>query len=163
MGSRRDRIANEKIVNFFAPATYAIGTSISAVWDLRAGVPVVGAPSGGAGREILTNILLSLSIGAGWGAGGTLDLSVQTGDTTATLVAYATGAQCLATELEDLYLFEFRDLQRYMRLDMIIAAQTCLFSLTGNVERSRREPVYQVGTEKAVTILRSPAAALTGP
>lgn len=159
---RRDRIANEKVINFFAPATYAIGTSISVVWDLRAGVPVVGAPSVGAGREIPTNILLALSIGAGWGATGTLDLSVQTGDTTATLVAYATGAQCLATELEDLYLFEFKDLQRYMRLDMVIGTAECLFALTGIAERSRREPVFQVGTEKDVTILRSPAAAMTG-
>ena len=163
MGSRRDRIANEKIIDFFPPNQYTMGTSISAVWDLRAGVPVVGAPSGGAGREILTNILLALSISAGWGAAGTLDLTAQTGDTTATLVAYAVGAQCLATELEDLYLFEFRDLQRYMRLDMVIAGADCPFCLIGNVERSRREPVFQVGTEKAVTILRSPAAAMTGP
>ena len=163
MGSRRDRIANEKIIDFFAPAANGIGTSISAVWDLRAGVPVVGAPSAGAGREIPTNILLSLSIGAGWGALGTLDLSVQTGDLTTTLVAYATGAQCLATELEDLYLFELRDLQRYMRLDIIVAGAGCTFCIIGNVERSRREPVFQVGTEKLVTVLRSPAAALTGP
>ena len=160
---RRDRIANEKIIDFFPPEAHAIGTSISAVWDLRAGAAVVGAPSGGAGREIHTNILLSLSIAAGWGAAGTLDLSVQTGDTTATLVAYATGAQCLATELEDLYLFEFRDLQRYMRLDMIVGGAACTFCIMGNAERSRREPVFQPGTEKVVTILRSPAAAMTGP
>jgi len=160
---RRDRIANEKIIDFFPPEACGIGTSISAVWDLRAGIPVVGAPSAGAGREIPTNILLSLSVAAGWGALGTLDLSVQTGDLTTSLVAYATGAQCLATELEDLYLFEFRDLQRYMRVDIIVGGAACTLCVIGNAERSRREPVFQAGTEKVVTILRSPAATLTGP
>lgn len=159
MGSRRDRIANEKIIDFFAPATRAIGTSQSGVVDLRAGVPVVGAAGGGAGREVHTNILLQLQVGGEWAAAGTIDVQVFTGDIATALTLFATGAQCLATESEDLYLFEVRDLQRYMRVDMVIAGDgSTLCSMLGNAERSRREPVYQLGTEKAVTINKNPAS-----
>ncbi len=54
---RRDRIANEKIIDFFIPGARAVGTISSGVYDLRAGTPVVGAAGGGTGREVITNIL----------------------------------------------------------------------------------------------------------
>ncbi|GAG08251.1 unnamed protein product, partial [marine sediment metagenome] len=135
MGSRRDRIANEKVVDFFVPQTLAIGTHLCNAVDVRAGMPVVGAPSGGAGREIHTNVLFALSIAAGWAAAGTLDFQVWTGDTAATCALYATGAQALATELEDLYLYELRDLQRWVQLGLVVAGAEISLCCIANVER----------------------------
>ena len=155
---KRDRIANEKIINFHIPAARAIGTSASAIFDLRAGTPVVGAAGSGAGREINTNILLALQIGGDWAAAGTINVRVFTGNTVVTLSLYATGAQCLGTEGDILYLFELRDLQRYIRVDLVIAGATCLCSMLGSADRSRREPVYQAGTEKAITYSKNPAS-----
>lgn len=156
MGWRRDRIANEKIVPFHVPAIRTAGTNASAVHDLRAGVAVVGAPGSGAGREIHTNMLLSLQIGADWA--GAVTLLVYTGNTATTLTLFATAAQCTNAEGEDLYLFEIRDLQRYMRVDLVVADEDCLCNLIGNAGRSRREPVYQPGTEKAMTYNKNPAS-----
>jgi len=155
---RRDRIANEKIIDFFAPAARDAGTAQSGVVDLRAGTPSVGAAGSGAGREVHTNILLSLQIGGEWAQAGTLNLLVYTGDTSTALTLYATAAQCIGSDGEDLYLFEVRDLQRYMRVDLVIATASCLCSLVGNAERSRREPVYQLGTEQTMTINKNPAS-----
>jgi len=160
---RRDRIANEKIVDFFAPEILTVGNHFCNAVDIRSGVPVVGAASGGAGREVPTNVLFAASIAAGWGAVGTLDLQVWTGDTAATCALYATGAQALATELEDLFLYEVRDLQRWVQVLLIVGGVDITLCCLGNIERSRREPVYQIGTEKAITYARSPALPLTGP
>ena len=160
MGSRRDRIANEKIVPFHAPATRNPGTHASAIFDLRAGVPVVGAASGGAGREVHTNMLIAVQIGGEWDPQlGTLDLLVYTGNTVTTLTLFATAVQATGAEREDLYLFEIRDLQRYMRVDLVIGGNTtCICSCVGNAERSRREPVYQLGTEKCMGYNKNPAS-----
>lgn len=162
MGWRRDRIANEKIIPFFAPAARAVGTNASGVIDLRAGVAVVGAAGGGAGREIHTNILLQLQVGGEWSLTGSLIVFVYTGNTAAALTLFATCVAATGAEGEDLYLYELRDLQRYMRVDLVIANSVgdagCLCSMLGNAERSRREPVYQLGTEKAVTYNKNPAS-----
>ena len=158
MGWRRDRIANEKIIDFFVPAIRTAGISQSGVVDLRAGIPVVGAAGGGAGREVHTNILLQLQIGSPWALTNTLIVRVFTGDTAVALTLFATSAACLGTEGEDLYLFEIRDLQRYMRVDLVLTGHSCLCNMMGNAERSRREPVYQLGTEKCMTVNKNPAS-----
>ena len=161
---RRDRIANEKVIDFFVPQAIAIGTGWSAAIDLRDAPPVVGAPGGGQGREIHTNILFSLSIGAHDAAAGwTATVQVNTGDTIAGLALYATSALMAQTDGEDLYLMEIRDLQRWMRVGIVVAGHALTCCLLGNADRSRREPVWQLGTEVAMTYARSPALALTGP
>lgn len=158
MGWRRDRIANEKIIDFFVPGTRNVGTTASGVFDLRAGTPVVGAGGAGTGREIHTNILLQLQIGGDWAALGTLQVLVYTGNTSTALTLFATCAAALGTEGEDLYLYELRDLQRYMRVDLVIGVAACVCNMIGNAERSRREPVYQLGTEKSITYAKNPAS-----
>lgn len=164
MGSRRDRIANEKIIDFFVPQAFAIGTHSSGTIDLRNAPAVVGAPGGGKGREIITNVLFAISIGAGWGAGGTLNFEVFTGDVAATVTSFATFAVITQATGEDLYLSEIRDLQRFINLQCICGGAECPFiCVIGNGERSRREPVFQLGTELTVTYTKNPAGAMTGP
>jgi len=162
MGWRRDRIANEKIIDFFVPGTRAVGTNASGVVDLRSGIPSVGAGGAGTGREIHTNLLLQPQIGGEWSLTGTLIVLVYTGNTATALTLFATCAVVAGSDGEDLYLYELRDLQRYMRVDLVIANSVgdagCVCSMLGNAERSRREPVYQLGTEKTVTYNKNPAS-----
>jgi len=164
MGWRRDRIANEKIIDFMVPAIYPIGANPSAIVDLRNAPAVVGAPGGGAGREIHTNILFQLSIGAHDAAAGwTFQLEIFTGDVATTMTSYAITALVAQAGADDLYLIEIRDLQRYMQTQLTVANHAFLCCLLGNAERSRREPVFQLGTELAVTYNKNPALPLTGP
>ena len=147
---RRDRIANEKVIDFFVPLSRSLGIHQSGVFDLRQ-----GGTGEGPGREIPTNIMFALQIGA-IGAGGTIVATVYTGDTAAALTLYATIAQMSQAEGEDLYLWEIRDLQRYIELYLILSGTT-LCNVLGSANRSRREPVIQLGTEKVVTYLKNPA------
>ena len=166
MGSRRDRIANEKIVDFFVPQNLTPGTHSSGVFDLRNAPAVVGAPGGGVGREIITNMLLQFSVveGTGGAGGWVVTPRVLTGNTAATLTLFATTVLPMATgDGEDLYLVEIRDLQRYIRLDLVVANHGVLICVLGNGERSRREPVFQLGTELVVTYAKNPAGVMTGP
>lgn len=161
---RRDRIANEKIIDFMVPAIYPIGANPSAIVDLRNAPAVVGAPGGGVGREIHTNLLFVLSIGAheavaGWG----FTLEIFTGDVVTTMTSYAITVGVAQLGADDLYLIEIRDLQRYIQTQLTVTGHTLLCCLIGNAERSRREPVFQLGTELGVTYNKNPALPLTGP
>ena len=147
---RRDRIANEKIIDFFTPASRAAGSVLSGVFDLRQ-----GGSGEGPGREIATNIMFMCQIST-WGAGATVVATVLTGDTDAAVTNYCTVAGMSQAETQDLYLWEVRDLQRYIQLLMVLSGTT-LFNVLGSANRSRREPVIQLGDEKAVTYLRTPA------
>jgi len=147
---KRDRISNEKVIDFFVPASRSVGIHQSGVFDLRQ-----GGTGEGPGREIPTNIMFGLQIGA-IGAGGTIVATVYTGDTGAALTLYATIAQMSQAEGEDLYLWEIRDLQRYIELYITLSGTT-LFNVLANANRSRREPVIQLGLEKAATYNKSPA------
>ena len=150
---QRDRIANEKIIDFFVPLSRTNGTHQSGVFDLRQG------PSGeGPGREIPTNILFMLQIGALFGTGATIVCTVYTGDTAAGVTLYGTVAGMSQAEGQNLYLFEVSDLQRYIEVYMVLSGNT-LCNMLGSANRSRREPVLQLGTEKAVTYAKSPATA----
>ena len=150
---RRDRIANERIIAFKQPGQEA--TVTSATYDLRQG------PAGAfwAGREIPTNVLLVFNFSATVTVGATLINTVFTGDTAATCTLYATlGVMThAATAAGMLWLAEIRDLQRYIYITQTVAVQVLDWSLTGNFNRSRREPIYQTGTEVAVTYEKNPA------
>lgn len=148
---RRDRIANEKVIDFFVPLSRTAGTHQSGVFDLRQ-----GGSGEGPGREIPTNIMFMLQIGAGFGVGATIVATVFTGDAAAALTLYATVAGISQAEGQDLYLWEVRDLQRYMELYLVLSGTT-LCNVLGSANRSRREPVIQLGTEKAVTYNKNPA------
>jgi len=147
---RRDRIANEKIIDFFVPASRTVGTHTSGVFDLRQ-----GGSGEGPGREIIENMMLMITVGATWGGTNTITITVNTGDTS-TVTAYATIAAMSAAESQDLYLAELKSLQRYIQLSVVLTGTT-LFSILGSGNRSRREPVIQLGTEKTVTYSRTPA------
>ena len=143
---KRDRISNEKIIDFFPIATYTVGTHNSTIFDLQ-------NFSAGTNREDITNMLFSLMIAAGWVAAGTVNITIQHSNTNsaAAMVAHSTVSQAAQSNDEDLYLFEAKDFRRYVRLQMVVAAQSVTAAVLGNGSRSRREPVYQLGTELTVT------------
>ena len=147
---RRDRIANEKVIDFFVPLSRTVGIHQSGVFDLRQ-----GNAGEGPGREIPTNIMFMLQVGA-IGVGGTVVPTVYTGDIDTALTLYATIAVMSQAEGQDLYLWEIRDLQRYIELYLTLSGTT-LCNCLGSANRSRREPVIQLGTEKAVTYNKNPA------
>ena len=119
MGWRRDRIANEKIVTFFVPATRTVGTHNSGVIDLRQ-----GGSGEGPGREIPTNILIVVTIGS-WGAGATITPSILTGDLAAAVTAYATVAALSQAEgAPPTFIFEVSDLQRYFQMRLVLTGTT---------------------------------------
>jgi len=148
---RRDRISNERIINFLAPGTRLAGGYQSASIDMMTSQVIVGGT-----REAHTNMLLSILMGANWGNNGTIDITVQHSNDNATWVNHSTIAQLLQTEGEDIYLAEIKDFRRYVRLWVVVAAATTTFCITGSADRSRRERVYQEGTEKAVTEVTVP-------
>ena len=150
---RRDRIGNERIIAFFPPASVqAGGPTATAEFDLRQG------PAGAffAGREIPTNFLLVVNMSTTVTATATLDLVVHTGDVSGALTLYATIGQ-MAFDTNTLWVAEVRDLQRYIEIQYTVAAATLLFGMTGNFNRSRREPIYQTANEAAVTYEKNPA------
>jgi len=153
---RRDRISNEKVIDFFPPAARGSGsTYYSGVFD------TMRVSTSRNTRECLTNLMLMVSVGTGWAAGGQLSIIMQhglTGNPTA-LVNYAQVALMQADEGEDLYLAEIKDFNRFVRLSLTVIAFNATVCVLGSGNRSRREPVTQVGSEKAVTYLSDPITA----
>ena len=147
---RRDRISNERIINFLAPGTRLAGGYQSSAIDMMTSTVAAGT------REAHTNMLLSILMGANWGNNGTIDITVQHSNDNATWVNHSTIAQLLQTEGEDIYLAEIKDFRRYVRLWVVVATATTTFCIVGSADRSRRERVYQEGTEKAVTEVTVP-------
>jgi len=150
---RRDRCANERIIQFKPPTSVQAGSGWTcAEVDLRQG------PAGAiwAGREIPTNMLLVAIFSTTVTAGATLDLIIHTGDVSGTLTSYATISQ-MAHSTNTIWIAEVRDLQRYVRIAYTVGTQTLYFGLTGNLERSRREPIYQTANEATVTYNKNPA------
>jgi len=147
---RRDRISNEKIIQFYVPKLRTVGTFASGVYDLRQ-----GGSGEGPGREVPTNCMLILGFGAG-GDGNTVTITVSTGDNSTTTSFVTVGAMTKGTS--DLWLAEFRDLQRYISLSAVVAGGSTHFYIVGSFNRSRREPVIQRDAlEAAVTYNKSPA------
>ncbi len=145
---RRDRIANEKVIDFFPPQSMTAGAaSNSDIFDTMRESISQNA------RENHTNILLCISIASGWSATGTLTILMQhhTGPLGADMVTYATLDLMGGMESEDLYLAEIKDFNRYVRLRATPATANVTICVIGTANRSRREPVVQVGTEKGVT------------
>jgi len=143
---RRDRISNERIINLLAPERRLVGGFFSASIDMMTSQVVAGGT-----REAHTNMLLAVLMGANWDVGGTINITVQHSNDNATWVNHSTIAQMLQTEGEDIYLAEVKDFRRYVRLWVIVATAAATFAIVGSADRSRRERVYQEGTEKAVT------------
>ena len=150
---RRDRIANEKVIDYLPPVACTAGaTSTGDIFDTMRESISQNA------RENHTNVLLMISIMSGWGATGTLTVVFQhhTGPLGANMVAYATLALMGGMESEDLYLAEIKDFNRYNRVTATPATANVTLCILGSANRSRREPVVQVGTEKAVTYNSDP-------
>jgi hypothetical protein len=150
---RRDRIANEKVIDFFAPTALTAGTTYySSIFDtMRVSVSQNN-------RENITNLLLQISIQSGWSATGTLTCFLQhcVDGLAGSMVTYATLALMGGMESEDLYLAEIKDFNRYIRLGMTPATANVTLCALGVGNRSRREPVVQLGREKAVTYNSNP-------
>lgn len=143
---RRDRIANEKVIDFLSPVTRVPGTVYTAKFDTQTSQTSVGGS-----REALTNLLLMILMGD-WGVGGTVNITVQHCQTqNGTYTTHSTIAQMLQSEDEDLYLAEVKNFYRYIRLMVVFAGAICDVAIVGTGNRSRRERVVQLGTEKTVT------------
>ena len=152
---RRDRIANERIIQFIAPDVVANGASNSAEYDLRAG------PAGAffSGREMPTNVMFIVGFGT-QNVDVTLDIIVHTGDVSGALTSYATLGTMTQPGTAALWLAEVSDLQRYIQIYCTIAAgQSAALEhfVIGSFNRARREPIFQAGTEVAVTYNKNPA------
>ena len=143
---KRDRISNEKIINFLVPASYTAGTHVSSTIDMQTAQTSVGGS-----REAISNLLLALTVGATWGALGTIDITIQHSLDGTTFTTHSTVAQITQASGETLFLAELKDFRRYVRLSVVVAVGTCLCAIVGNGSRSRRERVVQLGTEVAVT------------
>ena len=155
---RRDRTENEKVIDFFAPTTMTAGTTYySSIFDTM----MVSTSQNN--RENITNILIAISIASGWGATGTLTGFLQhcVDGLGGSMVTYATLALMGGMESEDLYVAEIKDFNRYIRLGMTPATVNVTLCALGNGNRSRREPVVQVGREKAITYNSSPISHAT--
>lgn len=149
---RRDRCANERVIVFKQPGTVQTGASTSTEFDLRAG------PAGALwnGREDPTNVLFIVNMSATVTATATLDVLVNTGDTSGATTLYATLGQ-MAWDTNTLWIAEVRDLQRYMDLTLTVGTAALDYGLIGVFNRSRREPIYQTANEAAATYARTPA------
>lgn len=141
----RDRIANEKIIDFLSPVTRVPGIVYTTAYDTQTSQVTVGGT-----REALTNILLSVMIGD-WGVGGTINITVEHSLDNVTFTTHSTIAQMLQSEGEDLYLAEFKNFYRYVRLVITVVGAICDVAILGSGNRSRRARVAQLGTEKTVT------------
>ena len=154
---RRDRIANERIIQFIAPDVVANGASNSAEYDLRAG------PAGAVfnGREMPTNVMFIVGFGTE-ADGETLDIIVHTGDVSGALTSYATLGTMTHAGVAALWLAEVSDLQRYIQIYCTVDAgggngTELEHFVIGSFNRARREPIFQAGTEVAVTYNKNPA------
>ena len=153
---RRDRLANEKYIDFVNCVTYTAGITLySPIFDtMRESISQNT-------RENLTNMVLGISIASGWSATGLLYVTMQhcMDGLAGSMVNYATVAFMGGQEGEDLYLAEIKDFNRYVRLSILPITANVTCNILGVGNRSRRENVSQVGTEKAVTYDSDPITA----
>jgi len=150
---RRDRIANEKVIDFFPPAAKGSGIPYySSIFDTQR------LCAGQNNREVCTNILIVFSIASGWSAGGLLDAKLQCSNSSlaSTQFDYAIISQMGGAESEDLYLAEIKNFNRYIRLVATPLVANVTLCAIGIANRSRREPVCQEGREKAVRYAANP-------
>lgn len=150
---KRDRIANEKVIDFFPPQAMTAGAAHNSdIFDTMRESISQNA------RENHTNILIVISIMSGWSDTGTLTIAMQhhTGPQGANMITYATLDLMGGMENEDLFLAEIKDFNRYVRLVATPASANVTLCAIGTANRSRREPVVQVGTKKDVTYNSSP-------
>jgi hypothetical protein len=153
---RRDRISNEKVIDFFAPAAQGSGIAyFSTIFDTQR------LCTGQNNREACTNIMIIISIASGWSAGGLLDCRLQCSASSlaSSMFDYAIISQMGGAESEDLYLAEVKDFNRYIRLVTTPLVANVTLCAIGTANRSRREPVCQEGREKAVRYAANPTTA----
>ena len=137
---KRDRIANEMVIPFVVPDTKTTGTYYSSAYDTWTS------------RSYPTNMLLITALGDGCTADTTtVTLHLQDSADNSTWAAHATVAQMTYTSSDYLFLAEIKDFRRYIKLKTIIGGASAEICVIGVLNRSKREPVYQWGTEKTVT------------
>jgi len=142
----RDLISNLKIIDFLPPVTRVPGVVYTSKFDTRTSETSVGGS-----REALTNMLLAISVDD-WGLGGSINIVIQHCATeNGTYTTHSTVAQMLQSESEDLFLAEFKDFNRWVRLAITFAGAIVDVAIIGIGNCSRRAKVVQVGTEKTVT------------
>lgn len=145
---RRDRLSNEKFVDFVNCVTYTAGITLySTIFDtMRESIS-------GNTRENHTNVALVITIASGWSATGLLTVKLQhcMDGLAGSMVDYASVALMGGMERKDCYLAEIKDFNRYVRLSILPTTANVTCNIIGSFNRSRREPITQVGTEKAVT------------
>ena len=142
----RDLISNLKIIDFLPPVTRVPGVVYTSKFDTRTSEVSVGGS-----REALTNMLQAISVDD-WGLGGSINIVIQHCATeNGTYTTHSTVAQMLQSESEDLFLAEFKDFNRWVRLAITFAGAIVDVCIIGIGNCSRRAKVVQVGTEKAVT------------
>lgn len=149
---RRDRIANEKYIDFVNCITYTAGITLySAIFD------TMRVSTSQNHRSNLTNLVIAAQIASGWSSSGYLQLTLQhcVDGLAASMVNYARWAMS-GGQGEDLYMAEIKDFNRYIRLAILPTTANVTLSALGVGNRSRREPVVQVGTEVAVSYLSNP-------
>lgn len=143
MGNTRDLHAILAPKQLLAALSRVVATYVSASIDTMANITNSDL------RENLTNMMILMNIT--FGTAGTVDITIQDSGDNVTFANFGTLGQAADADGETLYSAEIRDFRRYVRLSVVVAVDTSVFSIEAIGDRSRREPVVNGGTELAFT------------